>query len=80
MVTRRVRFPPTFLNFKNNKMETVKFKRIHEKQWKTLKHLGKPFTDMEEAIKFVRHNKAGWGLELKQHFGNGGSNIQWDNF
>ena len=61
-------------------METVKFKWIHKTKWKTLKHLGKPFTDMEEAIKFVRHNKTEWGLKLKQHFGNGGSNRQWDNF
>lgn len=58
-------------------METVKFKWVHENKWKTLKHLGKPFTDMEEAIKFVRHNKAKWGLQLKlQDKGE----LQWDNF
>ena len=62
-------------------METVKFKWVHEKKWKTLKHLGNPFTDMEEAIKFVRHNKAKWGLQLKlwDTKGEFKGELQWDN-
>lgn len=55
-------------------METVKFKWVHQTKWKTLKHLGKPFTNMEEAIRFVRHNKTEWGLELKL------GQLEWDNF
>ncbi len=34
--------------------------------------------NMDEAIKFVRHNKTEWGLELKLKVGTSGS--QWDNF
>jgi hypothetical protein len=63
-------------------METVKFKWVGTKKWKTLKHLGEPFTDMEEAIKFVRHNKAKWGLQLKLQNNRTdalGGELQWDN-
>jgi hypothetical protein len=62
-------------------METVKFKRYHEDKWKTLKHLGKPFTDMREAIKYVRHNNAEWGLQLKlwDTKGEFKGMLQWDN-
>ena len=59
-------------------METVKFKWVHQTKWKTLKHLGNPFTDMNEAIKFVRHNKAEWGLELRLK--KCGGELQWNNF
>ena len=59
-------------------METVKFKWLHQNKWKTLKHLGEPFTDMEGAIKFVRHNNAEWGLQLRLK--KGGGELQWDNF
>ena len=55
-------------------METVKFKWVHQTKWNTLKHLGKPFTDMNDAIRFVRHNKAEWGLQLKL------GQLEWDNF
>ena len=61
-------------------METVKFKWVNETEWKTLTHLGKTFTDMEQAIKFVRNNKTEWGLQLKLKIGTGGSESQWDNF
>jgi hypothetical protein len=61
-------------------METVKFKWFNETEWKTLKHLGNPFTNMDEAIKFVRHNKTEWGLELKLKVGTSVSESQWDNF
>jgi hypothetical protein len=62
-------------------MEKVKFKWTHETKWKTLKHLGEPFTDMEEAIKFVRHNKTEWGLQLKlwDTKGEFKGELQWDN-
>ena len=62
-------------------METVKFKWIHQTKWRTLKHLGEPFTDMEEAIKFVRHNNAEWGLELKlwDTKGEFKGELQWNN-
>jgi len=59
-------------------METVKFKWVHQTKWKTLKHLGNPFTDMNEAIKFVRHNKTKWGLELRLK--ECGGELQWNNF
>ena len=37
--------------------EAVKFKWVHKTKWKTLKHLSNSFTDMDEAIRFIRHNK-----------------------
>ena len=57
--------------------EAVKFKWVHKTKWKTLKHLSNSFTDMDEAIRFIRHNKTEWGLQLKQQT-NGGE-LQWDN-
>lgn len=58
----------------------VKFRWAGDKKWKTLKHLGKPFTDMNESIIFVRHNKTEWGLQLKLKLGICGTTSQWDNF
>ena len=58
----------------------VKFRWAGDKKWKTLKHLGKPFTDMNESIRFVRHNKTEGGLQLKLKLGTSGSESQWDNF
>ena len=57
--------------------EAVKFKWVHKTKWKTLKHLSNSFTDMDEAIRFIRHNKTECGLQLKQQTNCG--ELQWDN-